>query len=364
LLQWHQSTATGGTITHDADKALVNLAVTSSNGSQAIMQSKKNIRYQPGFGQAIAITFVLGAGQANTYRRIGLFDANNGFFLEDVNNEWYFVVRDKTTGSVVNDAIPQSSWNIEKLNGVGKSGITLDKTTGQILWIDFQALYMGRARFGFDIDGQVYWCHEFNHANIIAAPYIQNATLPVRIEITNAAAAAGTCQLSYICASVWSYGGSEEESGFPFSADRGVSSLGVTSRRPILSIRPTVNFNSIKNKVQFILENISVNATTNILYYEVILNPATFTGASWGAVDTDSAMEFDISATALTGGRKIYSDYVSASAQTQSNQKYQLLKIDLGLNYAEDTADILTIVGTAVSGTSNALASISWKEVY
>jgi hypothetical protein len=48
--------------------------------------------------------------------------------------------------------------------------------------------------------------------------------------------------------------------------------------------------------------------------YEVALFfNSTLTGASWSAVDTDPNVEFDTSATAMTGGTLVQTDYVTAS---------------------------------------------------
>lgn len=79
-LYFDEVTAIGGTVTHLPNESAVSLAVSTSSGSSAIMQTFAYLRYQPGKSQVIAMTFVADPQQANTDMRIGYFDADNGFF--------------------------------------------------------------------------------------------------------------------------------------------------------------------------------------------------------------------------------------------------------------------------------------------
>jgi hypothetical protein len=73
--------------------------------------------------------------------------------------------------------VNQSSWNGDKLDGTGPSGLTLDPTKAQILWMDFEWLGVGSVRCGFIINGVFYVCHTFNNANLITSVYMTTATL-------------------------------------------------------------------------------------------------------------------------------------------------------------------------------------------
>jgi hypothetical protein len=63
----------------------------------------------------------------------------------------YFVERSLSTGTETR--VAQEDWNIDKLDGTGVSGITLDITKAQILWMDIEWLGLGTVRIGFVIDG-------------------------------------------------------------------------------------------------------------------------------------------------------------------------------------------------------------------
>ena len=55
-------------------------------------------------------------------------------------------------------------------------------------------------------------------------------------------------------------------------------------------------------------------------YYEVILfKNATLTGASWAAVASDSNLQYDETATAVTGGEIMTQEYASSTSQSRSS---------------------------------------------
>jgi hypothetical protein len=85
--------------------------------------------------------------------------------------------------------VDQSSWNGDKLDGTGPSGLTLDLTKPQILWMDFEWLGVGNVRCGFVINGQV---HSLSYISMCKRYWknclYETAILPVRYEITNTGA--------------------------------------------------------------------------------------------------------------------------------------------------------------------------------
>src|SRR5579863_8450224 len=185
------------------------------------------------------MTGFLGAIKTNVAQRIGYFDANDGVFFYQDGTNLGVAVRTSTSGSPVTTLIPQSTWNIDKLDGTGSSGITITTANTQIFVIDLQWLGTGRVRFGFDIGGVIVYCHAINNANAgETSPYMNTGSLPCRYEITNTGTAASTTTMKAICTSVISEGGAEIVGGLQFSASNGTTTVGVTTRRPVLSIAP------------------------------------------------------------------------------------------------------------------------------
>ena len=184
---------TNGDTTHVANSAAARLSTGGTpSGNKAIFQTKEYFRYQPGKSQSVVWTCILGAKTTDVRKRIGLFDADNGFFFEQDGSNLKIVRRTKTSGAVVDNSVNQSSWNLDVLDGTGSSGITLDETKDNIYVVDFQWLGAGRIRYGFDFGGQITYVHEIKFANTEAVPYSVTGNLPFRAVIENTDVAAGT----------------------------------------------------------------------------------------------------------------------------------------------------------------------------
>jgi hypothetical protein len=366
-LYFDEVTATNGTVSHLPNESGASLAVTTDNGSKAIMQTFEYFRYQPGKSQVIAMTFVADSQQASTDMRIGYFDDDNGFFLELTGASTInFVRRTKTSGSVANNKVAQASWNIDKLDGSGVSGETIDFTKGQILWIDLQWLSLGRIRMGFDIGGELLYAHEFDAANVLDVPSTTTGNLPVRWEIVNTAAPAGAKTLTAICSTVFSEGGIDRELGHPFTHGNGVTTRTIsTTPIPIISIRPATTFNSITNRVKIRPESIDI-LTDKDVFVQLIYAPSSITNVSWQSPATHSSIETDIAGTAIAGGVIVQGGYVATGGKKDVGSGIVpfISKLPIALDAASDQSRSLSVVLTRVGGTdAAAVAQINWTEV-
>jgi hypothetical protein len=97
--------------------------------------------------------------------------------------------RGQTIGSggivskVVDFKVPQSQWNIDKLDGTGPSGVTIDLAKMQMFYLDYAWYGAGAIRFGFkDERGEVLYCHRMTHANVKTEAYMRSGNLPARYE--------------------------------------------------------------------------------------------------------------------------------------------------------------------------------------
>lgn len=362
---WDETLGGTGTSVHLTDEAAIRMRVAAANDS-VIRQTKRYWRYQPGKSQLVLLTAALPIATANTRQRLGLFDARNGVFFEQTSAGKSVVVRTATSGSAVDTVIPQASWNLDRLDGTGTSGKTLSASGTQIFVIDLEWLGVGRVRFGFNIDGVTYYCHQSLNANVgQTAVYMGTANLPVRYEHTALPGyAGGNLDLKQICSTVVSEGGFEDDFGVLQTANMGITTVAVTTRRPILSIRLSSTFNSVTNNGTIVLGTVDSSAATNNCLFELVLNP-TLTGASFSAVDaTYSIAEKDTAASSLTGGIVLSSWYVPAGTGTQRTvaSRGTAGSVSLGKNLA-GTSDILSIVARSFTGTCTAIGSMDWKEI-
>jgi hypothetical protein len=312
------------------------------------------------------MTGVLGAAKANVRRRLGYFEDENGYFFQQDGASIGLVHREFVTGSVVDNTVAQSAWNLDTMDGNGPSGITLDFTMSQIFLIDLEWLGVGRIRYGFNIAGKIVYCHEMNHANDLTTPHTTTANLPLRYEIENTGTAATNSDLLQICQTVISEGGFNEDKGQIGSASNGITGIGVTTRRPILSIRPKATFNSITNRGEVIPLGVSMFALTNNAFWELVYD-GVLTGASFASTNDESIVERDIAATAISGGLVVASGFVASGAggaKGGGEAADITSKLLLGGNIAGDTYIPLTLVVTSFTGTSTVHGELSWKELY
>jgi len=84
--------------------------------------------------------------------------------------------------------IPQSSWNIDKMDGTGDSGFTLDINKMQMWYIDYTWYGAGSIRWGFRTQrGTVVYAHRLAHGNAQTEAYMRSGNLPARYEVSTIA---------------------------------------------------------------------------------------------------------------------------------------------------------------------------------
>ena len=354
-------TATTGTASavHAVATSTVALNVDTGSGDEVIRESKRVFAYQPGKSLLILNTFVMDEAKTGLRQRVGYFGAQNGIFLEQDETTINLVKRSYITGSVVDTKVAKSSWNGDKLDGNGESGLTLDLTKAQIFWVDIEWLGVGSVRCGFIINGKYIVCHTFHHANVIDSVYITTATLPVRYEITNTGATGSASVLKQICSTVISEGGYEKKVAPLVARRTAVTTVG-TSFEPLVTIRlASDHLDSV-----VLLNKYSITTIDNSLYELALIRNATLTGASYDTSTFDS-VDFDISATALTGGTILRSEYLQGT-----NQASGQLDVDGSYNFGFQlgrtiggTSDTLTVAARVTSGTADAVATLEFYDL-
>jgi len=312
-----QETSGSGTgSTHNPNTASSTMTVSADTAGTRVRQSKLRGTYQPGKSLLILATFVTGAPVAGITKRVGYFDDRNGLFLQCTGSGMAIVRRTYATGSAVDTVTAQANWNLDKMDGTGRSKITLDPSKTQILLIDLEWLGVGRVRFGFVIDGKVYYFHELNNANNLAQVYMSTPNLPIRYEISNDGTG-GADSLEHICSSVVSEGGQQATVLQTYISRHGtpVTLANQDLYTPVISIRLKTDY--IGTRISPVL--IDVLATTNINYeWQLFLNP---TIAGTDLVDwanaTNSSLQYDITRNAtntLSGGHVIAGGYGASTA--------------------------------------------------
>lgn len=357
---------TGGTITDSPVNSSLTLAVTATVGSKVVNRSRRHY-YVAGQSHLIAMTFSFGTTLAGIRKRVGYYDNDDGFFLQNLAGAVSLVLRTSTSGAPVDTVIAQASWNIDKMDGTGVSGITVDWTKTHIFEMDMQWLGVGRVRFYLNINGIPYLIHEILNANVLSQVYMQTPHLPCTYEIENLASV-GVDSLMQICSAVFTEGAPALPQVIrSTSTDFTAVTCTVGSSTHVLSIRPAALFKGRANKGMVIPLSISLDVTgANSAHFEII-EDATLTASVFTAHPStlDSMVEISkgtASTYTAASGRGRTEGYVTGGAGAGSSSAYftnYQLQID-----GAGVPDILTIVAGGIGGSATVLATITWAEYY
>ena len=223
------STGTG-TVVYDISNCSIVLSASNAGG-RAVRQTREYQLYQPGKLQNFYMTMTpqyTGTFDDSVAIRIGNFDdyrdkntsgstypgtgvevnqKSMGHFFELSGTKWFVVERANSPDNLLNiTRIPQSSWNLDTLDGNRSSSpsgfiLPVPITQAILIVIQRQWLGVGSVRMGFIINGRTIFCHMFHQRNL-TGPYTRLPNLPLRWEIEKVAG--GTTSLASfgtICAS-------------------------------------------------------------------------------------------------------------------------------------------------------------------
>lgn len=251
--------------------------------------------------------------------------------------------------------IPQTSWNLDKMDGTGQSAITLDPTKGNVYGIRYQWLGYGAITFSVeDPDtGNLQDVHRIKYANKNTSPSVLSPHMHMQYV---AASLGSTTNITVRGASMAAFIQGEDRHGGTVRAYSNSKSIGTTLTN-IFTLRPARVF---KDKYNFgemhplILTGAS-SSTGNKPGLIQVYKDATLGGTpNYSFVDSDSPVIADVSGTTVTGG------YLLASFALPSTGSFaeDLSKLDLVLN----KSDTITIAAVSTAGTIDFSASLTWAE--
>jgi len=371
----HEVIFGGATSVHDPDSSSVLMSV-SSDGDRVVRQSRKKAVYQPGKSLFIILTGVINANSngTDTVGRMGYYDDNDGIFVEYDGTDLAIVKRQNGTDT----RVTQSSWNVDKADGTGNSGVTIDETKVQIFFLDIEWLGVGSVRVGMFYDGKPIILHKFHHANIETNTYMENANQPIRYELSANDTGSPSGAIRMICATVISDGG-YNPIGKSFSASTRTTlhTVGNDAIEPIISIRlKTPGATGAEPKTTVNLQQFSISATsgsTDVNLAEIWLTQdndgSALTSPSWVSANDQSAVEYDISSSALDTSNSVPIQSVFFSTRAELNSRSIDSIISLTSNTdtigATGMSDIISLVMTNVSGGNlSAGGAMTWEEIF
>lgn len=328
---------------------------TNANGNVSINSAEIG-RYIPGFGAEIGlgvrgITTPTGSQQAR-WGGLTPNEKDGLYFLWDANG--IAVVRRNDN---VENIVRQADWNLDKLDGNGRSKIVLNINEGKIYQVDYTWYGYGAIVFGLvdtAIGGQQRFIpvHRFQSFSDTS---VQSPNLKVFIEAGNGGTTAsnldirlGGRQYSIIGKYIPKY---------RFTGDRRASTALSTTVKPLVSFRRKAAFSDRSIK----LAGYSlVNTGTTPVYIEIRIN-GTLTGFNFltptDYTASETALESDLVATAITGGLVAWSGEVVGSGQGVTPSLSDR-EVDLDI---PDGA-IVTLCAASFSGTPNVVSALRLQE--
>ncbi len=364
----------GATIAYDSDPGVILLTNPTTTGALASRSSHFYHPYIPGTGTCVEMSMVIGdAGKTNVARRWGLFDDDNGVFWELNGTTLSVVIRSDSTGSIVEDSVSQASFSDDKLDGSDSLNFTLDVTAGNIYWVDYQWLGVGRVRFGIvEPNGSRVLVHTFKNANSSAdIPYMRTGTLPIRVEQENTGTAGSTSEFRWICASVKHTEQSPINGNNLQSASTGTTLVNFADTDglvPIIAVRPKTAFNTLTNRGIIRLLSTSY---VNIGSLPVIVTvgftvEGSMTAESFASHGTGSIAEIDTTATALTFV-EVMSTQLIAPGEVARFSQFQSDQVHKYETFLEGDGTTQTVIAYAAevvgTGSADVGITLNWEEI-
>lgn len=353
-----EESGSGTTSTHSAAAARTRIAVAATTAGKRTRQTFMRFNYQPGKSQLVVMTGLLANGGAGITAGMGLYDDNNGIFVRSVDGVMQVVRRTSTSGSAVDNAVAQSAWNVDPMDGTGPSGITLDPSTTQIFFLDIEWLGVGRVRCGWVVDGQFYVCHQFLNTNSLTEVYMSTANLPLRYQIENDGTG-GTAYVDHICSTVISEGGVQDLGVLRWVSTAGthIDANAADTLYGVIGIR--LKSTAIGATVK--LTTMSLLAQTNDNFeWQLVLNP-TVAGSPTFSDQTNSSVQTVVcdNTNTVTGGIAVAGGFVQSSSGVTEPLENAIL---LGASIAGDR-DTIYLCARPLTSNSDIEGGLGWREI-
>ena len=348
-----------GAIVHDSTESSSTIT-TATTGDYVIAQTKQRFNYQSGKSQLIFMTCNNFQGEVNVSKKLGYYSSGlvapftgyDGLFFESAGkvsiNIW--------KRGVLLSQVLQEDWNLDKMDGTGKSGITLDFSLNTIFIIDFEWLGVGRVRWGVVVNGLIVYVHESNHANVTTGVYMLSPNQPLRWEVRQTGA--GISSFDFICASVNSEG-SINALGKVLSVNNGITHINANSTANNYVLH-SIRLNPANLGTLVDILNFNTLSRTNDDYlWSVVLNPTFSASLTYSAI-TNSSIQHSVGAgETITGGTVLDSGYVEGNRGDATSIENA---VRLGA-LIDGTSDELVFAVRPLSSNLDILGAINWREL-
>jgi hypothetical protein len=353
--------ATAGNATVTLNGTAFSVAVTNANNIYRLAYELASATYDGWVAQAVGATVVYqrvvaGAASGAYSLAVGTSSGLAGTFAQT-----------KAGVSITTSFIPQASWNMDKMDGTGSSGVTIDPTKLNVYQIGMQYLGAGAIKFQIEVapDGNnATWAtvHVLQLPNTLTTSSFGNPSFPFTMSATNTGNS-GT-NLTIKTGSVGGFiEGQKVLTGNRYSYSNVLTTVGATNLQCLFTIANTRYFKGRLNQSVINILSVSnaLKHTSPVIVY--VIKGGTLAGNpnfAQVAGDVDSTALLDTSATTITGGRVVWSGHMGDTGEIDHHFG------GAGYNAEEVTlqpGEWITLAAKAVTGTpSYVTGSINTRE--
>lgn len=256
----------------------------------------------------------------------------------------------------IEDWIPQTEWNVDKMDKFGPSGMKLIQANLNVYHIAFQYLGAGEINFGIENPetGRIGIVHRIKYANSTTSALFTNPTLGVAVIVrTETGYLGGT--LSVKTSSLAGFiQGKETITGVRRSAD-GVKSTTGSTRVNVLTIYNDIIASGNRNRIHVYPDFVTIaSEATKIVTIRIIVEPIQIDGpVLLTKIDSNSSvMSFDVGGTTIVGGRELIAFTITGTL----GKEFDLTNLNLSIRPGErwvfvadlsSGADALVAVGVS-----------------
>jgi len=347
------STVTG-TATITQSNSMGNL-ITAASAGTALLQSTGLTKYLPGTGLRIYATGIFNSGVSGTTQLLGAGNTDNGYYFGY--NGTTFSILHRSGG--VNNYIPQSSWNVDTMDGNGPSKMILNPQTGNVYITQLQWLAYGGIKFFIEdpITSLPVLVHVIRYPNANTAVSLAQPAFYGRVSLTNGATSTAMT-LRVACVAIYLEGNPLLRPGIKYSSLNSAS-VGSSVLQSILTIRNRTTFAGINNYTPIMIDLLSISSEGNKpVRFDVIRNATN--AFVYTDVNTNrSVVEFSTTLATITTGvntATIYTFYIGKSDSQVIELTSDLLSLYPGESF--------TIAALTTNATNENGASFSWRELF
>lgn len=371
-----QTITGGGTITLAGAVGFENLLSVSTSAtasSTSGIQDTNYLRYVPGYEFGSLFTLLMTPPTGDGFIKAGLWDGFNGFWVgykSDGGSQKFGVARVKDGTEYFT---PQEDFNLDKLDGIGSSKMTIDTTKGNIFRI--RGGYLGFATILFEIqlpDGQFIPYHRIEYPNSSVVTHISNTNLPAKVLTSNGTTAEN------VVAEIGSFTIYVTDGANATINDRDFS-LGIPNialvggtyvRETIIAFRNPTTFKGAlmpiakENRIDALLNFFStsiVGQNKSGLIELIIVDPSLNTGGSFTAKDADnSVLSYSTNA---TYGYDASEEVIFSDTFESTSDKLSLFLRDLKLKLRPGQDAVFALSSTTALDVDVTFSN-AWSELF